>query len=217
MRTADSITNMFSTSSFLFTYALTFKLLMSLLSALYFSCFWATNTSLVNNNFASCTKTLMATSRTDMPTLQFATARHSTNRYIVLAAFSILGIPSQQLDFVFTTRTSLLKFGSFLARATLSKVTFVFTFMKATVQFFLTNLSTWVCSSTTINYISSFTAIATGHFFFLARLTRACMTIFFTLMLITVKNFFTLFTTLKSNSFLTTFCHSLAFSTLAHN
>lgn len=142
MLTADCITNVFSTSSFLFANAFTFKLLMSFLGTLDFSCFRATNTSLVYYHFASGAKTLMATSGTYMSTLQFTTTRHSTNRYIILAAFSKLGISSQHLDFIFTTRTSLLKFRSFFAGTALSKMTFIFTFMKTTVQSFLTNLST---------------------------------------------------------------------------
>ena len=110
-----------------------------------------------------------------------------------------------------------MEFRSSFARTTLSIMAFIFTFMKTTVQSFLTNLSTRVCSCTTVNNIASLTTITARHFFLFAGLTGSCMTIFLTFMFIAIQYFLTFLTTLKSNSFLATFCHSLTFSTLTYN
>lgn len=96
-------------------------------------------------------------------------------------------------------------------------MTFIFTFVKTTVQSFLTNLSTRVCSCRAINDIASFTTITASHFFLFAGLTWTCMTIFLTFMFVTIQYFLTFLTTLKSCSLLATFCHSLTFSTLTCN
>ena len=96
-------------------------------------------------------------------------------------------------------------------------MTFIFTFMIFTVQSFFTNLSTRICSCTAVYDIASFTTITACHFFLFTGLARTCMTIFLTFMFVTVQYFLAFLTTLKSNSFLATFCHSLTFSTLTYN
>jgi len=131
---ANFITKMLSTASFLFANGFTFERLFLFLPALNFPCLKSTITALFNHHLALRTTAFMTTSRASMSTIMLFTTRHSAHWYNLSTWFSIIRISSQHFNFIFTTRTSLLKGWCFSAAVAISYMTFLLATVKFAVE-----------------------------------------------------------------------------------
>ena len=187
------------------------------LGAFNFAGLMTASTVLICDNLARPAGTLMAAVRTNMPTIQFISTRHSTHRNVISTAFPVIGISSQHFNRIFSTWTGSLKLRSMRTIGTFSKMTLYLTFMVATSKLPSTNISARIARFDAIYDVVIFSTEAFAHLFLLTGLTIARMTISFAFVFVAVEIFFAFFAALINKSIFTALDHPLTFSTLARD